>query len=110
MINDIIIIFLFLLISVNFFKDNINMVYFIPMCGLILIYINTSAHEHFLCKLENSVTNLFEPDTFLGKLKNKINENYLKYGTNVVFNKFRDDTRNNLLKINKSAEKIILKI
>ncbi len=110
MINDIIIIFLFLLISVNFFKDNINMVYFIPMCGLLLIYINTSTHEHFLCKLENSVTNIFQPDRFLGKLKNTMQDSYLKYGPNAVFNKFRDETRNNLLKINKSAEQIILKI
>jgi hypothetical protein len=110
MINNIIIIVLFLLISVNFFKDNINLIYFIPICGLLLIYINTSVHEHFLCKLENSVTNIFETNQFLGNLKNKIQDNYLKYKPDVIFNKFRDDTRNNLLKINKSAEKIILKI
>ena len=113
MINNILIILLFLLIIIDFFKNNINMVYFIPFVFLLLIYLNTSTnehYEHFLCKLENSVTNLFSPDRFLGKLKNKAENNYNNYGPNAIINKLRNNTRDNLLQINKTAETIILKI
>ena len=71
---------------------------------LLFIYFNTSTKEHFLCKIENSVNNIFD------KFKNKAKEKYFQYGPNAILNKFRDKTRYNLLKINKTAEKIILKI
>jgi hypothetical protein len=51
-----------------------------------------------------------EPNRFLGKLKNKAIDNYRKYGPDALLNKFRNNTRDNLLKINKNVEKIILKI
>jgi hypothetical protein len=109
MINNIITILLFLLISINF-KNELNMVYFIPFVVLLLIYLNTSTHEHFLCKIENSVNKMMEPNRFLGKLKNKTMDNYRKYGPDALLNKFRNNTRDNLLKINKNVENIILKI
>lgn len=97
-------------ITVIYFKDNFSMMYFIPLCGLLLIYLNTNKYEHFLCKLENKVNDMFLPDQFFGKLKKKVNDTYSKYGPNALIKKVRDDTRNNLLKINKNAENIILKI
>lgn len=112
MINNLIIILLFLAISANL-KNELNMVYFIPFVALLLIYLNTSSHEHyehFLCKLENSVSNIFAPNRFFGKLKNKLKENYDKYGPDAMIRKVRNNTRDNLLQINKNAEKIILKI
>jgi len=69
------------------------MVYFVPFLVLVLIYINTSKYEHyehFLCTLENKISNMFGSDTFLGKIRTK--------------------TKEKLLKINKNAETLILKI
>ena len=109
MINNILTILLFLLISINL-KNEINIVFYIPFVVLLLIYLNTSNHEHFLCKIENSVTKIFAPDQFLGKLKNKAKDNYNKYGPDALLNKFRNNTRDNLLMVNKNVEKIILKI
>ena len=110
MINNILITIIFLTISVIYFKDNISMLYFIPICGLLLIYLNTNKYEHFLCKLENKVNNMFSPNRFFGKLVKKTKNAYSKYGPDAFIKKVRIDTRNNLLKINKNAENIILKI
>jgi hypothetical protein len=112
MIYNIIIILLFLAISENL-KNDLNMIYFIPSVVLLLIYLNTSKYEHyehFLCKLVNSITNIFSPNRFFGKIKNKLKSNYNRYGPNALINNVRNRTRDNLLKINKNAENIILKI
>ena len=90
MINNVAIVLLFLLISLHF-KEDLSMIYFIPFLVLILIYINTSRYEHFfLCQLENKVLNSFGGDSYFGKFKSKVKEN--------------------LLKINKNTETLILKI
>lgn len=110
MVNNFLIIVIFLMIAVSYFKDNINMIYFVPMCGLLLIYLNTNKYEHFLCKFENKVSDIFSTNQFFQNLKNRLNDAKLKYGPDALIKKARNDTRNNLLKINKNAENLILKI
>lgn len=94
MIKEIAILVILLMFMTNA-RDQLNMMYYLPILFLAVIYINTSKYEHFLCAVENKMR-----DTFRREEPNP----------DSAFGRFRLNTRNGLLKINKFCEDIILKI